>query len=38
VLVNEEHIVLEAGVEVGFKTEVYYHRIVMAVYVGVDTV
>jgi hypothetical protein len=38
VLVDEQHVVLEAGVEVGLETEVYDHRVVVAVYVGVDSV
>lgn len=29
---------LEAGVEMWFKTEVHNHRVVMAIYVGVNTV
>jgi hypothetical protein len=38
VLVDEENVVLEAGVEVSFKTELADDRVVMAVDVGVDTV
>jgi hypothetical protein len=38
VLVNEEHVVLEASVEMGFETEVHDHGVVVAVNVGVDAV
>jgi hypothetical protein len=38
VLINEQHIVLEAGVEVRLEAEVNYHGIVVAVDVSVDAI
>jgi hypothetical protein len=38
VLVYEQDVVLEAGVEVGFKPKVDDDRIVVAVDVGIDTI
>lgn len=36
--VNEEYIVLEAGVEVGLETEMHNHWVVVAVNVGIHSV
>lgn len=38
VLINEQDVVLEAGVEVRFETEVHYHWVMVAINVGVDTI
>jgi hypothetical protein len=38
VLVHEQDVVLKAGVEVGFKSEVDDDRVVVAVDVGIDTI
>lgn len=38
VLVNEEHVLLEAGVEMGLEAELPDDGVVMAVDVGVDSV
>jgi hypothetical protein len=38
VFINEQDIVLEAGVEMRLETEMHYHWVVVAVDVGVDTV
>ncbi len=37
-LVNEQHVVLEAGVQVRFESKLYNDRIVVTVDVGVHTV
>ena len=37
-LVDEEDVVFEARVQVWFETQMHNHRVVVAVYVGVDTV
>jgi hypothetical protein len=36
--VDEEDIVLEAGVEVGFESQMYYHRIMVTVDMRIYTV
>ena len=38
VLIDKEHVVLEAGIEMCFKTEFANHRVVVAVDVGVNAV
>jgi hypothetical protein len=38
VFIDEEHVVLEAGVQVRFESQMDDDRVVMAVDVGVDTV
>lgn len=37
-LIDEEHVLLEAGVEVRFEAQLANHGIMVAVDVGVDTV
>jgi hypothetical protein len=37
-LIDEQDIMLEAGVEMGFEAEVYYYRVMMAVDMGIDTI
>jgi hypothetical protein len=36
--IDEQDVMLEAGVEMGLEAEVYYYRVMMAVDVGVDTI
>jgi hypothetical protein len=36
--IDEQDVMLEAGVEMGLEAEMYYYRVMMAVDVGVDTI
>jgi hypothetical protein len=36
--IDEQDVMLEASVEMGFEAEVYHYRVMMAVDMGVDTI